>query len=78
MVAIRDYSPEFKVAHRVSRPVPELMNEDEFWCYDQLRELVTIYRGCDQSVLTGASWGIDQEVANAVPFTFRYEVPDPG
>ena len=54
------------------------MNEDEFWCYDQLRELVTIYRGCDQSVLTGASWGIDQEVANAVPFTFRYEVPDPG
>ncbi len=58
-------------------PVRELMTTEENAQYNNLPEVVTCYRGSDRSVLVGASWTLDQNVAKRFPITNRYKVPSP-
>jgi hypothetical protein len=53
------------------------MSPEESAAYDALPQTVTIHRGCDASVLTGASWSLDWDTANSFPFLGRYKVPNP-
>ena len=58
-------------------PVLQMMISAEVEAYWSLPDLVTVYRGCDRSVLTGASWSLDRSVAEGFPFIPRYRALDP-
>jgi hypothetical protein len=74
---IREYIPALRKLLGTYGPLRAMMNSEENAAYDALPDTVTVYRGCDASVLTGASWSLDQNVANSFPFLNRYEVPSP-
>jgi hypothetical protein len=58
-------------------PLRPVMTTQENAAYDALPDTVECFRGCDRSVLTGASWSLDWEIANSFPFTNRYRAPSP-
>jgi hypothetical protein len=74
---LRDYLPALKRLLGTKGPVREMMSAEENEAYDALPDTVKCYRGCGASVLTGASWSLDKEVANSFPFTLRYRAASP-
>jgi hypothetical protein len=74
---VREYLPVLRKLLGTYGPVRPMMTPEENAAYDALPETVTCYRGCDSSVLTGAFWSLDWEIANSFPFTNRYRVPSP-
>jgi hypothetical protein len=58
-------------------PLREMMDSEENAHYDSLPETVTCYRGCDASVLVGASWTLDKETARKFPTFRRYHARNP-
>lgn len=74
---IREYLPVLKKVLGLYGPIRDMMSPEENTAYDALPQVVTCYRGCDSSFLTGASWTLDWEVANRFPFLNRYKVPSP-
>src|ERR1700679_3269632 len=66
---LREHLPVLKKLLSTYVPLPPMMTPEENAAYDALPRVVTVYRGCDSSVLTGAAWSLDREVANSFPFT---------
>lgn len=60
-----------------SGPVQEMMTDREMAAYEALPEVVTIYRGCGEQNMKGASWSLDRDVAAKFPFLNRYKVSNP-
>ena len=58
-------------------PYRQMMNEAENRHYDELPDLVQIYRGCGEHNIHGACWTLDPEVAKQFPFQNRYLQANP-
>jgi hypothetical protein len=58
-------------------PLRELMSQEENELYDARPEKITCYRGSDRSVLVGASWSLNKDVASRFPFMQRYYAENP-
>jgi hypothetical protein len=74
---IRDYLPFLRKVLGTNGPLRQMMTLEENEWYDALPDSIICYRGCDQSVLKGASWTLDKEIANSFPFTNRYRSASP-
>lgn len=53
-------------------PVMSMMDSNERARYDELPDVITVYRGCGPGNLRGASWSLDRDVAARFPFLNRY------
>lgn len=51
---------------------PLMMDETEQQAFEQLPDVVTVYRGCYADNKWGMSWSLDKEVAERFPFLNRY------
>ena len=58
-------------------PFQQMMNEEENKYYQELPDLVRIYRGCGEHNIRGACWTLDPEVAKQFPFQNRYLQANP-
>ena len=58
-------------------PVPELMESAEADAYLALPDRLTIYRGCGERNLLGASWSLERETAARFPLLHRYRQARP-
>jgi hypothetical protein len=58
-------------------PVLPMMTSAECARYDELPEVITVYRGCGPVELRGASWSLDRDVAARFPFLNRYRTSMP-
>lgn len=58
-------------------PVPELMESAEADAYLALPDRLTIYRGCGERNLLGASWSLERETAARFPLIHRYRQARP-
>ena len=56
-------------------PIREMMDLDEQRKYDELPEIVEIYRGCYSNNKRGMSWSLVRAVAEKFPFLLRYRQP---
>lgn len=56
-------------------PIRSMMDANELVKYDELPDVVTIYRGCYSFNKRGLSWSLDREVAEEFPFLHRYKQP---
>jgi hypothetical protein len=74
---IRNHRLELRKILGTQRPLREMMDSEENAHYDSLPETVTCYRGCDASVLVGASWTLNKEIARRFPTFGRYRARNP-
>jgi hypothetical protein len=74
---IGEYLPTLKSVLGRNGPLRDMMTDAENRGYDRMPNIVTCYRGCDATVLTGASWSLDWRVANSFPFLSRYRASSP-
>ena len=56
-------------------PIRELMDADEQRVYNNLPDVLTIYRGCYANNKRGICWSMDRDVAEKFPFHLRYRQP---
>jgi hypothetical protein len=74
---IRHYRLPLRKILGTNGPLRQMMSPEENSHYDSLPGTITCYRGCDASVLVGASWTLDKETAKKFPTYARYRAPDP-
>jgi len=58
-------------------PINTMMDEAEQAAFDELPEVLTVYRGCGKKNIVGASWTLDRKVAEKFPFLERYKAKEP-
>lgn len=58
-------------------PVPAMMTPAERAAYDALPERLTVYRGCGEVNMRGASWSLSRDVAARFPLLLRYRQARP-
>ena len=58
--------------HQDGYPITPMMNEAELEAFDQLPEVLTVYRGCYALNKWGFCWSLDRAVAERFPFMNRY------
>ena len=74
---ISQFSMELRMALDGSGTIYELMTRTERRRFDQLPDVVTIYRGCGEHNQDGLSWSLDKAVAEKFPFMMRYQAKHP-
>lgn len=58
--------------HWDDNPIKPMMDEAELEAFDQLPEVLTVYRGCYAHNKWGFCWSLDRAVAERFPFLNRY------
>lgn len=58
--------------HWDDSPIKPMMDEAELQAFDELPEVLTIYRGCYEVNKWGFSWSLDRAIAERFPFLNRY------
>jgi hypothetical protein len=74
---IRDYSASLRRLLGTTGPLLPMMNAEDRTGYKDLPDRVTVYRGCSETHMRGASWSLDQQVARKFPFLAGYRVSYP-
>jgi hypothetical protein len=74
---IRNHRIELRKILGAQGPLRDMMNTGENAHYDGLPDTVTCYRGCDASVLVGASCTLKKETARKFPTLGRYHARNP-
>ena len=58
--------------HHGLEPIEGMMNETELEGFEQLPEILTVYRGCYALNKWGFCWSLDRAVAERFPYLGRY------
>jgi hypothetical protein len=74
---ISEHMVDLRVLIPQNGPCLQMMDEDEKRRWNELPEIVTIYRGCGIRNINGISWTLDRAIAESFPTLNRYKVPDP-
>lgn len=53
-------------------PIHQMMDEAELSAFEQLPDVLTVYRGCYEGNKWGFSWSTSRDVAEGFPFLNRY------
>ena len=59
--------------HWDAYPIKAMMNAEELEAFNQLPEVLTVYRGCYAINKWGFCWSLDRGVAERFPFLNRYD-----
>jgi hypothetical protein len=57
-----------EIAWDMEAVIPEMMSEAEDEAFEQLPEVITIYRACVPGHMLGACWSLDRQTALTFPF----------